>query len=304
MSNLQQPGFLARLFGQWRPKPAAENTKKRFKVYPLGKGASASKVTFINGSGREMNTIHANNFPFYEEINQVVQEGPSEAMDMETLGTLAYIGIEKGKPFKPDARMKQILPDAAAMGNATARAIVFNQWVEEAYFYPNSAGNNYCTLPGESYSFVRKGARVLDSRTYMYYYATINTPAMILKRVGVRSKYVMAFKGADGQMLDGSKTYKLHLPANIPVKNFWSLVVYDNQTRSMLHTDQQFPSMGSQKKGIEVNSDSSVDVYFGPMAPAGHEANWMQTVSGKGWNVNLPLYCQLEPFLDRTLRLP
>ena len=284
------------------PKPAVDSINKILRVYPLGKDASASKVTFVNGSGKEMNTIHANNFSFYEEINQVVQEEPSSAMDPETLGALAYIGIEKGKPFEPDARMKKILIDAAAVGNATARAIVFNYREKEAYLYPNSAWNNAITIPGESSLFERKGVRILDSRTYMYYYATINTPAMSQKMVGIGSQYVLAVKGADGQMLDGSKTYRLHLPPNIPAKNFWSLVVYDNQTRSMLQTDSPFPSMGSQRKGIVINPDTSVDVYFGPTAPAGHEANWVQTVPGKGWNVILRLNGPLEPFFDKTWR--
>lgn len=285
------------------PKPAVDSIKKTVKVYPLGKDASASKVTFVNGSGKEMNTIHANNFSFYDEINQVVQEEPTSAMDSETLGAFASIGIEKGKPFAPDARMKKILTDAAAVGNATARAIIFNDRDKEAYLYPNSAWNNpVAGFEGADYMLVRNGARLLDSRTYYFYYATIHTPAMITKMVGAGSQYVMAFKGADGQMLDGSKTYRLHLPPNIPVKNFWSLVVYDNQTRSMLQTDQQFPSMSSQKKGIVINPDTSADVYFGPTAPAGHEANWVQTVSGKGWNVILRLYGPLEPFFNKTWR--
>jgi len=285
------------------PKPAVDSIKKTVKVYPLGKDAGASKVTFVNGSGKAMNTIHANNFSFYEEINQVVQEEPNSAMDPETLGALAAIGIEKGKPFAPDARMKKILTDAAAVGNATARAIIFNDRDKEAYLYPNSAWNNPVVgFEGADYMLVRNGARLLDSRTYYFYYATIHTPAMIMKMVGAGSQYVMAFKGADDQMLDGGKTYRLHLPPNIPVKNFWSLVVYDNQTRSMLQTDQQFPSMGSQKKGIVINPDTSVDVYFGPQAPAGKESNWVQTVPGKGWNVIFRLYGPLEPFFDKTWR--
>jgi len=285
------------------PKPAVDSIKKTLKVYPLGKDASASKVTFVDGSGKEMNTIHANNFQFFEEINQLVQEEPVEAMDVETLGTLAAIGIEKGKPFEPDARMKKILTDAAAVANATARAIVFSSRAKEAYTYPNSAWNNpVLGFEGADYTLVRNGARLLDSRTYYFYYATIQTPAMVKKMVGAGSQYLMAFKDADGQRFDGAKTYKLHLPPNIPVKTFWSLVVYDNQTRSMLQTDSPFPSMGSQKKGIVINPDTSVDVYFGPTAPAGHEANWVQTVPGKGWNIILRLYGPLEPFFDKTWR--
>ena len=285
------------------PKPAVDSMKKTLKVYPLGQDASASKVTFVNGSGKEMNTIHANNFSFYEEVNQVVQEEPSSAMDPETLGTFAYIGIEKGKPFAPDARMKKILTDAAAVGDATARAITFNFRHKEAYLYPDSAWHNIVTgIEGADYTLVKHGARLLDSRTYYFYYATIQTPAMVMKLVGAGSTYLMAFKGADGQMLDGNKTYRVHLPPNIPVKNFWSLVVYDNQTRSMLQTDQQFPSMGSQRPGIVTNPDTSVDVYFGPTAPAGHEGNWVQTVPGKGWNLILRLYGPLQPFFDKTWR--
>jgi hypothetical protein len=101
---------------------------------------------------------------------------------------------------------------------------------------------------------------------------------------------------------DGSKNYKLHLTPNIPAKNFWSIVVYDNQTRSELQTDQQFPTVGSEKAGIVTNPDTSADVYFGPTAPGGHEANWVQTIPGKGWNVLLRLYGPLEPWYEKTWR--
>jgi hypothetical protein len=136
----------------------------------------------------------------------------------------------------------------------------------------------------------------------MFYYATGITPAMFSKMVGIGSQYALAFVDAENKPLDGSKTYKLHLPPNIPAKDFWSLVLYDNQTRSELQTDQQFPSIGSQKKGIVVNPDTSVDVYFAPTAPAGHEDNWVQTIPGKGWNVILRLYGPLQPWFDKTWR--
>jgi len=103
-----------------------------------------------------------------------------------------------------------------------------------------------------------------------------------------------------GNPLDGGKTYKLHMPPNIPAKDFWSFTLYDNQTRSMLQTDQQFPAVGSETKGLRVNDDKSVDVLFGPKAPAGKENNWVQTVPGKGWNVLLRLYGPLDPWFDKT----
>lgn len=127
-------------------------------------------------------------------------------------------------------------------------------------------------------------------------------PAMAKKMVGVGSQYAISFRDSKGNYFDGGKNYKLNIPANPPVKNFWSLVLYDGQTRSMLQTDEQFPSIGSQQKGVEKNADGSVDVWFGPRAPAGKEGNWVQTVPGKSWNVILRLYGPLEPWFDKAWR--
>ncbi|TIU08928.1 MAG: DUF1254 domain-containing protein, partial [Mesorhizobium sp.] len=154
---------------------------------------------------------------------------------------------------------------------------------------------------GGNHEFLlQPGVRYLDARVLFHYYATGITPAMAIKRVGIGSQYAGATTDKDGKPFDGGKTYKIHLPPNIPAKEFWSFVAYDNQTRSMLQTDQQFPSIGSDKKDIVINADSSVDVWFGPTAPEGHEANWVQTVPGKGWNVLLRLYGPLESWFDKT----
>lgn len=256
-------------------------------------------MKIVNVSGKEFNTIHANNFHFYEEVNNVVQYEPNEAYHPEVLGQLAAIGIVKGKPFAPDERMKKILTEAVAVGNATARTITFKARMKDAYYYPNSAW--FTGFVGGSYEFLLEpGVRYLDARVLFHYYATGITPAMAIKRVGIGSQYAGATTDKDRKPLDGGKTYKMHLPPNIPAKEFWSFVVYDNQTRSMLQTDQQFPSIGSDKKDIVINADSSVDVWFGPTAPKGHEANWVQTVPGKGWNVLLRLYGPLESWFDKT----
>ena len=278
---------------------AVANTRKFAKVYLLSEAGNPPPMKFINSSGKEYNTIHANDFHFYEEVNNIVQYEPNEAYHPEVLGQLASIGIEKGKPFAPDARMKKILTEAVAVGNATARTITFKTRMKDAYYYPNSAW--FTGFVGGSYQFLSQpGVRNLDARVLFHYYATGITPAMAIKRVGIGSQYAAATKDKNGKPLDGSKTYKIRLPPNIPAKEFWSFVVYDNQTRSMLQTDQQFPSIGSDKKDIVINADSSVDVWFGPKAPKGHEANWVQTVPGKGWNVLLRLYGPLESWFDKT----
>lgn len=280
-------------------KTAVENTKKFAKVYLLSEAGNPPPMKLINGSGKEFNTIHANNFHFYEEVNNIVQYEPNEAYHPEVLGQLAAIGIEKGKPFAPDERMKKILTEAVAVGNATARTITFDTRMKDAYYYPDSAW--FTGFVGGSYEFLAQpGVRNLDARVLFHYYATGITPAMAIKRVGIGSQYAGATTDSERKPLDGSKTYKIHLPPNIPAKEFWSFVVYDNQTRSMLQTNQRFPSIGSDKKSLVINADSSVDVWFGPTAPKGHEANWVQTVPGKGWNALLRLYGPLESWFDKS----
>ncbi|HEX7811674.1 MAG TPA: DUF1254 domain-containing protein [Burkholderiales bacterium] len=281
------------------PEPAVDNVRRNARIYPLGE-ARPVQGEFMNLSGREFNTIHANNTHFYSEVARLVAEEPAAALDPESLGLLAAIGIVKGAPFDPDDRMKAILDEAAAVGNATARSILFASRFPEAFLYPKSQWQ--VGFLGGSHEFLKDGVRLLDARTRMFYYATGITPAMSAKMVGAGSQYGLIFRDANGDALDGGRNYRLRMPPKVPAKDFWSLVLYDNQTRSMLQTDEQFPSIGSQRKGLQKNADGSIDVYFGPEAPAARESNWVQTVPGKGWNMILRLYGPLQPWFDRTWR--
>ena len=116
------------------------------------------------------------------------------------------------------------------------------------------------------------------------------------------SRYAIAYLDKNGDALDGSKTYRIHLPPNVPAKDLWSFTLYDNQTRAMLQTDQRFPGLDNLGESVKPNADGSYDIYFGPEAPAGKEGNWLQTVPGKGWNAIFRLYGPLEPYYDKTWR--
>jgi hypothetical protein len=323
------------------PSPAVENIKKHLKIYPytsggvgtsiatalqgevrLTKNPSVPETKFIEGSGKSFNTIPPNDYTFFEMINANVQQEPATSYDVELAGQLAAIGIVKGKPFKPDARMKKILTDAAAVGNAAGRALNwrFSAAHPDWAYYPGSSwgnmlfqgGYNFETPPplftreGMFKPFPPTGARTLDSRTAFYYAYTLDSPGMIMRIPGVGSQYLMGFLDADKNPFDGAKTYKVTLPPNIPARAFWSLTLYDNQTRSMLDTPQHYPRAGSQSypsPAAEVNADGSTTVYFGPTQPEGvKRGNWIQTIPDKGWFTILRLYSPLEPFFTKKWR--
>ena len=194
--------------------------------------------------------------------------------------------------------MKGILTDAVAVANATARAIVFAPRDERVKIYPDRQwGTGFV---GGSYEFLNNGERMLDARTLFHYYATGITPAMSFAKPGTGSAYAYATRDSMGRYLDGSETYKITLPRPIPAGQFWSFMVYDGQTRSMLETDQKLAGLDSNKPDIKKNAGGSVTVWFGPKVPAVQESNWVQTIPGKGWNTLLRLYAPLQPWFDKS----
>lgn len=284
-----------------KPDTANKNFRDGLKVYPLSQRNNPPAMQFISASKLSYNTIHANTYEFYEELAHLLAREPVDFIDPELRGLAASIGIRKDRPFAPDARMKAILTEAVSVGNATARAICFETRDREAYYYKNSAWK--MAFVGGDYRWLidgGTGGRNLDARTLFFYAATVNTPAMAMKMVGLGSQYAYAEHDRDGNFLDGGKNYRLNIPGNVPARDFWSVVVYDPQTRSELQTSQPFPSKNSKRDPLAVNDDGSVDLYFGPTAPAGKEKNWTETVPGKGWFPILRLYGPLEPWFDQT----
>ena len=278
------------------------NFKERLKIYPLKEAERPPPNQFVDISGRAFNTVHANDFSYFEAIHTLVQEEPSTSQDPEVLGLLASIGIEKDKPFQPDERMKAILTDAAAVGNATARAIVFDTRDEAATLYADRQWKT--SFIGGNRKFERNGVRLSDARVLFHYYATINAPAKASEEDGIGPQHAVTFRDSKGRPLDGSRSYSLTLPPNVPAAYFWSVGVYDNQTRSMLQTNQRFPSISNARNELFPNDDGSITLYFGPTPPKARKqrSNWIQTVPGKGWNAILRLYGPQEPWLDKTWR--
>lgn len=282
------------------PKPVAQAIEQRYRVYPLDQAANPPAMRFLNLSGMPIDTIYPNDASYFDLIARVVHDEPLEAVDPETRGLLASIGIRKDAPFAPDERMRRILEEAAAVGNATARALAFNPRNPETFVYRDSAWKRL--LVGQDYRFSPGDVLDPDARTLFFHLTLGMSPSFTEKRVGQGSQYVWTDRDAAGRYLDGANTYRLHLPPGIPAKDFWSLVVYDPQSRSLLQTDQLVPGVGSAEPGLVVNPDSSVDVHFGPNPPDGQQGNWIRTIPGKGWFTMFRLYGPLEPWFDQTWR--
>lgn len=289
-------GFLGLDKGQ----TAVSNIANQFKVYPIEDRPKDIKL--LNISGVKFNTIHSNDFDFYKEIDAMVQYEHKNFLSPERLGVLNSIGIIKGVKFDPDARMKRILTESAAVGNATARAQFFHPRNKKQFIYPdkqwfNAYGNSGYDMTLES------GGRDLDARTKFHFAFTGTSPAMDLKLVGAGSQYGIITKDKNNRSFNGSKTYRLRVPANVPAKKFWSVVLYDIQHRSMLRTDQLHPSLTSYKPDLKINDDQSIDLYFGPTKPKIEDVNWIKTDPKANWLGIFRLYGPEQAWFDKTWQL-
>jgi|TARA_R110000772_G_scaffold268659_1_gene397126 hypothetical protein len=283
--------------------PAVKNITDNLEVYPLKDAASPAETAFQNVSNKAFNTVFPSDYSYFEILNEIIQEEPIDAIDPEVRGSIAAIGIVKGQPFAPDDRMKKLLTEAATLANATARAITYQPRIDGVRIYPDNPKSVWSTaFANKNTSFKADGIMGLDARALYYFNAGGVTPAMAATIPGAGSDYALAVLDANQQAFDGAKTYKLTLPKDVPVKDFWAVTLYDTQTRSQLQTGQAFPTIGSQTEGMTQNADGSYDLYFGPKAPEGKEGNWLQTVPGKSWFTILRMYGPLEPWINQTWR--
>ncbi len=273
----------------------------KLKIYPLAKADNPPPTELINASGKPMFTVHPENYHLLEELGKLVEEEHPDAVDGAQKFLLASIGMEFGKPFAPSVEQKPLLEKAARAGAALLRANMWDFQGDQKYIYPD--GKWWNPFVGGVYTFDPNGYLDYDAQAFFAAYATGVTPAMAAKMVGIGSQYLCTHTDSQGRPLDGAKSYKLTVPANIPAKDFWSMTVYDSANRSMMATSQKFPAASSYTH-VETNPDGAIDLYFGPKAPKGKERNWIETDPAKGWTGIFRLYGPLEPFFDQSWKLP
>jgi len=281
---------------------AAEQVTRKMRIYPWSQRENPKPTKFVSMSGKAINTLPPLGIEFWARLSAYINNNPVAEHDRFYMAMLKPLGIEKGKEFKPDGRQRGILEEAARVGDAMSRAMLFDaeHRFSGATSFPGTHWNWVLLVNAqqetEYYSQV-------DERLHYTYGAIYTSPGIGVKKAGPGSQYVQAFKDSDGNRLDGGKSYRLHIPRDVPAAAFWSLTLYDAGIRSMIQNARNDSAVSSYDK-LKINSDGSVDLYFAPTAPAGQESNWIQTVAGKGFYPMMRYYSPKAGLFDGTWKLP
>ena len=267
--------------------------KERLQVYPLATGPREHTATNVSGLGT--NTLPTEDGSAFDLLNEIIQYEPSELFSTELLGRLATLGIEKGKPFNPNARMRRIFDQAARQSVAMSRAIVYASREPDINYWPNRRWEKMFL---HNTTFLMNGHTEVDARTLWHYQAICVSPNLLSTTPGRGTAYLTCFRDKDGNYLMGNKNYRLRVPANPPVKRFWAVTAYDPISRSLPDFGGNI-TIGSMDNP-DVNEDGSVDIYFGPSAPADKEKNFIQTDPKKGFFVAFRFYGPLEGYIEKS----
>lgn len=270
---------------------------RRIKVYPLSQAANPPPTVFHDAVDVTIDSTIRYDLSFYESLNAMVQAEPFLERDKAMIDPLKTIGIERGKPFTPDARTQDILKKSILEAKAwfDARYDALEPFYEgERWFFPSTS---------EMIENVTKDWRVpdsypVDARGTVYTLAFFSA-----KHIGESQYYLLTGKDKDGKPLEGKAFYRLRVPANAPVTQYWSTTVYDRDTHAFIRNASRV-GRSSQSPGLQKNADGSTDIYFGPSAPAGRDSNWVPSDPNDRFEVLARFYGPQKPLFDKTWKLP
>jgi hypothetical protein len=266
------------------------------RVYPYAQRANPPKMEIFDAGTKAWSGVPPRGMEYWERLDDVIQREPIEPRDIFFHAMLRPLGLERGKPFQPDARQTKILTDAALVGEAMAKANTADRRFADVKYRSDARWDFALQLDADAPSAFWNR---LDERASWFYEAYGAGAAMAPKRPGPSSAYLGAYKDKAGHWLDGGTSYRLRVPPNPPIKLFWSVTVYDVDTRSLILNEQKIADRSS-RMDLRQNADGSVDIYCGPTAPPGFERNWIPTVPGKNWFAYFRFYQPTEAYFDRS----
>lgn len=270
------------------------------KIYPLATARDPKLIKFVDVTARQVNATclrWEDNIQYWERLHEVIDAEPLVEKFLPMYGELAALGIEKGKPFAPDARMKGILERAAKAGRDQMLVSAFASARPDRFAWKDRKWE-WVGLVLDSPQFETPSGIDLEARDRWFAQAIGTSPAMFRRTIGAGSLYWLGHRDATGAFVDGGKTYKLTVPLPVPGKLFWSVTVYDAATRSQIQTPQDRATLRSLFELKDTGNATSIDLYFGPKAPVGQEARWIQTIPGKGWFTYFRVFGPEGPAFD------
>jgi hypothetical protein len=274
---------------------------KKIKIYPLSKADNPPATTYVDAADVLYDATIPYDIRFFESLDRVVQHEPWLERDRVMIDSLRSLGIEKGKKFAPDAKMTAILN----AGAKNAHGYLEGKYYELVSKGPFAKGSRW-SFP-ERMGLVFKAGQEQFAQPNFY---PVEDRGLLLsfifflpKRLGEGQFYLMGIEDKEGKPLDGSKTYRLNVPANAPIRQYWSATLYDRDTHALIRK-MPHAARSSQSKGLQVNKDGSVDLYFGPKAPEGKESNWTPTDPNGKFEILFRFYGPLPSLFDKTWVLP
>lgn len=280
---------------------AAMDRLRTIQVRPLKTTPSWVQPRWINITDRPQDTTPAkweSNIGFWKALHRVIDSEPPIDGYLNYYGELAALGIAKGRPFVPDERMRDILHEAARIGNAQMRVQAFADRRPDRVVW-RERNWEWVGLRCENGDFATSSYTDLDARETWFYQAIGASPSMFRRSEGVGSLYWLTARDANGAYLDGAKTYRLTIPQPVPARLFWSVTVYDALTRSEIQTDQRRAALRSLFE-LRNETDASLSLYIGPNVPNGAERRWIKTIPGRGWFAYFRLYGPESPAFDQS----
>ncbi|MDM0072531.1 DUF1254 domain-containing protein [Variovorax sp. J31P207] len=268
---------------------------KKMSLYPLAQASNPPAQRHIDMAGKLMDGVVAFDETFYDRLARMVNEEPVMARDLVALSQLRSLGLEKGRPFSPPTTLVPILRQGASEAHEGFMLGVRGGeawWPGTQWKLPENKG------PKTGFTYLKDTSFFLDERGLIYFLA-FATP----KKLGAATFYTVGANDRDGKALQGEKTYRLHVPPNVPAKQYWAVTVYDLDTACLIR-DLARPGLDSYDKAMRRNADGSVDIYFGPQAPAGQEANWVPTKAGRPWFTLFRFYGPDKALFEKTWSLP
>ena len=277
----------------------AAEYSKQINAYPLSAAGEPPAGSYVDMYAKHLPTLPEYDMSYFDYVVELINREPLLERDKIMGGMLASIGIEKGRPFDPQGKHREALQKAVRDGYDYLEFMFETSGYSLSTYWPDRQWDGIEPPSEDGFVFDEGDYVLLDQRGSLFHWATF-----VPRRLGKASAYVMGLRDGDGELLSGRANYRLQVPANVPARDFWSVIAYSKKTKAFIYNDIDRVGLSSyDKSALQVNDDGTIDIYFGETAPAGLESNWIPT-AGEDFFLIFRFYGPEEPVFDKSFVLP